>query len=396
MGAQGLEHDFDQVLSREGTNAEKVDARQKVFGRQDVIPLWVADTDFAAPQAVTDALVRRAQHPVYGYSGAPASLYQSLTDWLQQRHGWQVAREQVLLAPGVVASMAIAVEAFTQPGEGVIIQPPIYPPFASVVANAGREVVVNPLVADNGQYRMDVAHLEACARQPETTLLMLCSPHNPVGRVWQPRELEQVLDIARRHGLTVVTDEVHGDLRYPDRPRHTPLGTLAKAGDALVTVLSPGKSFNIQGMGLSAMISARDDLREQLAAVSARHPTPKNPFSLAAFEAGYRHGGRWLDAMMAYVAGNRDRVCEFLAQSLPMIVPVDPEGTYLLWLDCRKLGLDDAGLKQFFVHQAGVGLSPGLSFGQGGEGFMRLNLATPRATLEQALEQIYQAVVRQA
>ncbi|TVP60914.1 MAG: aminotransferase class I/II-fold pyridoxal phosphate-dependent enzyme, partial [Halomonadaceae bacterium] len=255
MGTQGLNTGFDQVFSREGTNAEKYDGRQRVFGRQSVIPLWLADTDFAAPRAITEALEQRARHPSYGYSQYPESLYQALIGWYQQQHHWAISRDQILLCPGVVASLEIAVGAFTKAGQGVIIQPPVYPPFASVVEKTGRRLITNPLTFDGNHYQMDLDHLDACASQPDTHLLLLCSPHNPVGRVWQRQELEQVLAIARRHNLVVLADEVHGDLIYPDRPGHRALATLTHIEDALVTAVSPGKSFNIQGMGLSALVS---------------------------------------------------------------------------------------------------------------------------------------------
>jgi len=393
VGAQGLSSLFDQVLDREGTHAEKHDARLRVFGRRSVIPLWLADTDFAAPLAITRALEQRARHPSYGYSLYPDSLFQALIHWYRQHHHWTISRDRILLSAGVVASLEVAVRAFTRAGQGVIIQPPVYPPFAAVTEKTGRRLVINPLRFDGEQYRMDFDHLEACARQPDTQLLLLCSPHNPVGRVWQRQELEQVLAIARRHGLVVLADEVHGDLIYPDRPGHTALATLANGDDGVVTAVSPGKSFNIQGMGLSSLISSRPDLHQRLAQTMTRLPEPPcNPFSVIAFETGYRQGGEWLVAMMAYVRDNRDLTMAFLGQQVPELKVMDPQGSYLLWLDCRQLLLDDAALKTFFVDQAGVGLSPGRQFGHQGSGFMRLNIATPRVTLQQALHQIHQAV----
>lgn len=384
---------FDQSFSRENTCSVKFDARKAVFGRDDVIPLWVADTDFPAPEAVTDALVNRARHPAYGYTLFPDSLYDSLIDWFRSHHRWTIDRSWIRMAPGVVPTLHAAAMAFAGEGEGVIIQPPVYPPFFSSVEKAGRRVVENPLVAREGRYEMDLAHLADCAADPSVKVLFLCSPHNPVGRVWSREELESVLEIARRHDLVVIADEIHADLVYPDRPAHHMLATLAEPDDPLLTTVAPSKTFNIPGMGLSAVVSERRDLLQQLNGVfDSLHMVQCNPFSIAAFEAGYRHGAEWRAAMMDYVRGNRDFVLGFVEQRLPEIRVTDPQGTYLLWLDCRGLGLDDPDLKRFMVEQAGVGLNPGITFGSQGSGFMRLNLGSPLAVIRQAMEQIEGAV----
>lgn len=393
MGAQDLSSPFDEVFSRENTGSVKFDARKAVFGREDVIPLWVADTDFAAPEAVTQALVRRAQHPAYGYSLFPDGLYQSLIDWFRIRHNWTIDRASIQMAPGVVPTLHAAAMAYAAEGEGIIIQPPVYPPFFSSIRKTGRRVVENPLKVRDGRYVMDLEHLEQCASQPDVRVLFLCSPHNPVGRVWRAEELEGVLDIARRHQIVVISDEIHADLGFSDRLPHTMLDTLARPDDLLLTTVAPSKTFNIPGMGLSAVVSRRKDLLAELRRVfDAADMVHCNPFSAAAFEAGYRDGGPWLDAMMAYVQSNRDRTMAFVAERIPRLGITDPDGTYLLWFDCRGLGLSDGDLKRFFVEQAGVGLNPGISFGEPGQGFMRLNLGSSWSVLEQALSQIEAAV----
>ncbi|GHD49644.1 cystathione beta-lyase [Marinobacter persicus] len=387
--------DFDQPVRREQTCSVKFDARKAVFGREDVIPAWVADMDFAAPEAVTTALKARAEHPVYGYTLFPESLYQAMIGWFSERHGWSIPRDHILMAPGVVPSLHAACLAYAGPGEGVIIQPPVYPPFFSSVRQTGREIIENPLVPDekNGQYRMDLAHLEQCAARPDARLLMLCSPHNPVGRVWSQDELEAVLAIARKHRLVIVSDEIHCDLVFPDKPAHTVLATLAGPDDALVTAVAPSKSFNMPGLGLSALVIPDPQRRKAMQQVfESMHLPQCNPFSIAGFEAGYREGGEWLDALMAYLQGNRDYVGEQVASRLPGIRVAEPDGTYLLWLDCTGLGLDDAGLKRFFVQDAGVGLNPGASFGAGGSGFMRLNIGCPRAVLAQVIDRLETAL----
>jgi cystathionine beta-lyase len=385
-----LNFDFDRIIDRNGTCSVKHDGRLTYFGTADVLPLWVADMDFAAPLAVTRALTNRAAHPVYGYSLYPESLFDALIAWLKKRHGWDVAREDILIVPGVVPSLYAAVMAFAKPGEGVIVQPPVYFPFFSAVTTNGRCLVENPLSLVNGRYSMDFDHLEQCA-QDGARLLLLCSPHNPVGRVWHHAELDQLLRLARRHDLTILSDEIHADLVYPGH-QHTVLATLATASDKLITAVAPSKTFNIPGLGLSALIVADPGLRGALHTVFASlHIGNTNPFSIAAFEAAYREGETWLDSLLSYLAGNRDFVRSYLASQLPVIRLVEPEGTYLLWLDCREMGMSDEQLREFFVKQAHVGMNPGTAFGQAGSGFMRLNIAAPRAVIIEAMARIAQA-----
>jgi cystathionine beta-lyase len=390
--------DFDHPVNRENTHAVKLDAREAVFGRADVLPVWVADMDFAAPQAVTDALSERALHPVYGYTMFPDSLYSAMHDWFRQRHQWSFQREWVLMAPGVVPSLNAACMACTDPGDEVIIQPPVYPPFFSSVRQTGRQVLENPLLAEkqedgNLYYRMNLAHLEQCAARPQAKMLLLCSPHNPIGRVWSEAELTAVLDICRRHNLVLLSDEIHCDLVFSDSHRHRMLAALARPDDQLITAIAPSKTFNVPGLGLSAMVIANSGLRQKMVDVlKSFHMPQSNPFSVTSFEAGYRHGGPWLDQLMDYLQANRDFVVNQVSQRLPGINVSAPEGTYLMWLDCRALGLDDTGLKRLFVEQAGVGMNPGVSFGANGSGFMRLNIGCPRATLEQVIERIQAAL----
>ncbi|MCL7942831.1 PatB family C-S lyase [Marinobacter sp. ATCH36] len=384
---------FDRLLRRENTCSVKFDARKAVFGREDVIPLWVADMDFPAPEAVTQALEDRARHPVYGYTLFPESLYESIIDWFKSRHGWTIKRDWLLMAPGVVPSIHAAAMAFAGKGEGIIIQPPVYPPFFSSIQKTGRVVIESPLELVDGRYQMNLEHLEACAAREDARVLLLCSPHNPVGRVWTQSELMAVLTIARRHNLVVLSDEIHCDLTYPDASAHQMLANLAREDDALVTAVAPTKTFNMPGLGLSALVVANAEHRKALKDVfDAMHMIQCNPFSIAGFEAGYRNGSQWLDQLMGYLQGNRDYVMGYVQQHLPAIKVTEPEGTYLLWLDCRALEMDDSDLKRFFVHQAGIGMNPGITFGEAGSGFMRMNIGCPRQVLETALNQIRQAL----
>lgn len=378
-------YDFDDEISRDGSASLKYDARQALFGLADVVPLWVADMDFAAPPAVTQALLARAQHPIYGYTQYPDSLYEALMTWLERRHGWQVQREWIVMCPGVVPSLYATIQALTQPIDAVIIQPPVYFPFFSAVHDTGRRLLENPLKLDGNDYTIDFAHFEACAAQ--ASMLLFCSPHNPVGRVWKQSELNSLLHIAREYHLTILSDEVHADLVYPGFKHQV----LAKLCDdfPIITAVAPSKSFNVAGLNLSALIIPHAEQRAAVSQVFSHfHISATNPFSIAAFEAAYRGGEAWLDALLLYLNETRAFVTDFVAQHLPNIHLIPTEGTYLLWLDCRALGMTDAELKQFFVQQAGVGLSQGLQFGAQGSGFMRMNIAAPRHVIHMALERI--------
>ena len=386
-----MSFDFDRPIERKGTASVKHDGREAYFGTADVLPMWVADMDFAAPEAVTRALMARAAHPVYGYTFYPDGLYQALANWLEKRHAWRIERDWVLMAPGVVPSLHAAVMAFAAPGEAVVVQPPVYFPFFSAVTDTGRKLVLNPLRLENGRYAIDFAHLEQCAAAG-ARLLLLCSPHNPVGRVWSRDELREILRIARKHGMTVLSDEIHADLVYPGQ-RHTALATLAEAGDSLLTAVAPSKTFNIPGLGLSSLIVPDPAQRAALQKVFATlHLGHSNPFSIAAFEAAYRDGEAWLEALLVYLRDNRDFAAAYLAEYLPAINLIAPEGTYLLWLDCRGLEMSDAALRDFFVRRASVGMNPGTVFGEGGSGFMRLNIGAPRQIVAEALERIRRVV----
>jgi len=381
---------YDQIIQRNSTFSFKYDARENIFGKSDVLPLWVADMDFAAPEAVRQALLERAAHPIYGYTMAPESLYESLIDWLRMRHAWEVQRESIMLCPGVVPSLHATILALTQANDAVIVQPPVYAPFLSAPKVTGRRLVLNPLKFEHGQYRFDLERLDRCGEEG-ARLLILCSPHNPVGRVWTEQELQALLEVCQRHSMTVLSDEIHADLTFPGI-RHTPLAQLAQDKVNVISAVAPSKTFNIPGLGLSAMIVPRESDRVAIAqAFDLLHVIPGNPFSIVAFEAAYREGAVWLDELLSYLVATLDFVREYIQQHLPKIKLIEPEGTYLLWLDCREMGLSDTQLKHFFVHEAGLGLSPGIMFGEQGSGFMRVNIAVPRSVIAQALENIVAA-----
>ena len=382
-----MHYDFHTVPDRRSVPGEK-------WGRyagRDILPMWVADMDFAVPPAVQQALAARAAHPVYGYTRIPERLYASLKTWLQTRHAWDVELDWIAPTPGVVPILYAAVRALTQPGEGVMVQPPVYTPFFSAVTDNDRRLILNPLREENGLYRMDFEHLEQCAEQGGK-LLLLCSPHNPVGRVWQRDELQTLLEIARKHELTIVSDEIHADLVYAPH-QHIPLASLEDFPERVITAVAPSKTFNIPGLGLAFMLAGEPELRSRVRAEFTRlHIEANNPFSLVAAEAAYTQGAPWLDALMRYLAQTQDWVLDFCAKNLPQIRALRSQGTFLMWLDCRGLGLADASLQRLLVDKAKVGLSPGTLYGQAGAGFMRLNLGAPRSQIEQAMQRIQQAL----
>lgn len=385
--------DFDFPIDRTNTDSEKFDGRQRYFGRGDIIPLWVADMDFAVPPCVSEAIYKRAQHPVLGYTLYPESLYQSVIDWFQTRHQWRIERDWILMMPGVVPSLHACCLALADEQEGVIIQPPVYFPFFSTVTNTKRRLLLNPLQQIDGNYQIDFAELDQQAA--EAKILLFCTPHNPVGRVWKSEELRQLLRIAMRHDLILVSDDIHADIIFPGH-KHTMLGTFASEPEFadfiqrnLITAVAPSKTFNIPGMGLSSLIVPDAQKRKKiLQTMELLHVSNHNPFSIVAFEAAYRDGADWLDALLQYLDGNKQFVRQFLAERIPKISANDAEGTYLLWLDCRQLQMDDHQLRDFFIHRCGVGFSAGIIFGKVGSGFMRMNLGAPRKTLQTALEAI--------
>ncbi len=390
-----MEFDFDQPLEREGTHSVKFDGRQAYFGTTDVNPMWVADMDFAVPPCVTQALLARAEHPVFGYTFYPEALYQAVIDWFKRRHHWSIEREWIVMAPGVVPSLHACCLALAEAGAGVIVQPPVYFPFFSAVTETQRQLILNPLVRVNGRYEINFAQLDEQARQAK--MIMLCTPHNPVGRVWSKAELCQLLTIAKKYNLIVLSDDIHADLVYSD-VAHTMIGTLdAEFGEFIrtnvITAVAPSKTFNIPGLGLSALIVPNAAHRAALAkAFGLLHIGNHNPFSVEAFTAAYNGGEQWLNALLAYLHQNKTKAQTYLAEQVPQIHCTDPEGTYLLWLDCSALGLSDSDLRDFFIKECRVGMNPGIVFGSEGSGFMRMNIGTRSANIQTALSQISRAV----
>lgn len=382
---------FDQGADRVNTQCEKWDDRQEVFGREDVIPLWVADMDFHCPEGVGKALVKRAQHNVFGYCKHDPGNQEAVARWMNTRHGARVEPEWVLTSPGVVDSLALSVRLMAKPGEQVVIQPPVYGPFFSVVEQSGCQLRRNRLIDTPEGYRMDFEDLEH-AFQEGARLMILCNPHNPVGRVWRQQEMDQLVQLVNRYGVTLVSDEIHSDFIYPGFEHHS-----VAARDDLeraIVCVSATKSFNLAALRISSVIIRNPELRAQFAQGLHASGMGGNLMGEVAQRAAYETGAAWMDGLVAYLDGTRKLVLEALARDFPEVSAHAPEGTYLMWLDFRRLGMDAKELASFMVHEAGIGFSGGTGFGVEGEGFMRMNIATPRRNVEQALRQLRSALDR--
>lgn len=380
------------MINRENSSCIKYDFRQEVFGRAGVIPMWVADMDFRTPSFITEALADRLKHEIFGYSYRPDAYFSSFIAWLADRHGWAVRREWTEFSPGVVPALNMCTLAYTDHGDEIIIQPPVYTPFHGAVTDHGRRLVFNNLVETPEGWMMDIEGLRRVIT-PATRMLILSNPHNPVGRAWRREELEEIVEVCHGKGMVIVSDEIHSDLVLPGY-RHIPLASISEnAASITVTCMAPSKTFNLAGFSTSSMIIPDPALMEKYRrTLVGLHLHLGNIFGNVASEAAYTHGHEWLEEMIKYVQGNVDLVTDFCREHLPQIKPVRPEATYMIWLNCRGLGLDGAGLQKFFVDKAGVGMNEGSRFGPGGEGFMRMNLACPRSVVEKALRQIEGAI----
>ncbi|MDE5876335.1 MAG: PatB family C-S lyase [Muribaculaceae bacterium] len=385
-------YNFDTEIERRGSGALKTDALGERYGNPDLIPLWVADMDFATPDFIIDALRRRLDHPVLGYTIEPADYRPAIIDWVRRRHGWELQPEWLSYIPGIVKGIGMVMNAFTEPGDKVIVQTPVYHPFSIVTRLNGRQVVENPLKElPDGGYAMDLEHLEKIA--PGCKLLILSNPHNPAGIVWDADTLRRVADICKRNGIVVISDEIHSDMALFGN-KHVPFATVSpEAASISITFGAPSKTFNIAGVVSSYSVVSDPELRRRFYSwLEANELADPTLFAPIATIAAYREGEEWLSQMLAYVEDNVRYVEDYCNRYIPEIKPLRPQASFLVWLDCRKLGLDHDSLNALFVDKAGLALNDGEMFGHGGEGHMRLNVGCPRSTLTKALGRLREAV----
>ena len=388
-------YDFDELVDRRGTCCLKWDAASRVFQSQDagLLPMWVADMDFRIAPAIARRMREQIDRTAFGYGSMSQEAYDAVINWMRERHHYEVKREWFCFTPGVVAALFFAVDAFSRPGEDVMVCPPVYGPFLKAIEHQGRNAVKVPLLRDGtGYYTFDFDGMER-AVTANTRVLMLCSPHNPVGRVWTREELERVADFALRHDLVVVDDEIHHDIVFGGH-EHIMLGRISQAiAQRSVICTAPSKTFNVAGLNTSNIFIPDEELRQRFKECAQKHHAAgPHAFSGAALIGAYGESAGWVDEMVAYIDGNHAYVNEFIAQNLPQLSIRRAEGTYLAWIDCAGLGLETEKLKRFFVEKCRLGLNAGVEYGPGGEGYMRMNLACPRAYVVEAMERIQSGV----
>lgn len=379
-------YNFDEIIDRTNSDCSKIENLKPLFGRKDIIPLWVADMDFKTPPAITESLMKRVEHGVFGYTVQSDEYFNSIINWLQRRHNWKVNKEEINYVPGVVKGFSFAIEEFTESGDSIIIQPPVYHPFRLATNALGRKVVNNSLILENGQYKMDFEGLRKIVSEKECKMLILCNPHNPGGRAWSPDELKELSNICYENNILVVSDEIHSDMALPGYT-HTPFATVSdEARNNSITLMAPSKTFNIAGIVSSFAIIPNKKIRDRYHSfIKPRGLDEGNLFAYTATIAAYNDCDDWLDKMLEYIQSNLNFVDNYLKENIPQIKAILPEASFLIWLDCRQLNLSQRELVKLFVDKAGLALNDGSIFGPGGEGFMRLNIGTSKIILEKAL-----------
>lgn len=381
-----MKYDFDQIIDRRGSGCFKYDALKMMYGRDDLLSLWVADMDFAIAPEITKALQERLQHPVLGYNLRLDPFYNALIYWMKSRFSWDIHRDWTISTPGIVPALNLAVLALTNDQDGVLIQTPVYQPFYEAVTANNRKLLTNPLICDESGYHIDWKDLES--KLQHAKMFLLCTPHNPVGRVWTLEELTAIGRLCRKYNVIIVSDDIHADLVYTGY-KHIPISSLEDFADITITCMSPSKSFNIAGLGTSVALIPNPEIRRQFNALNFKlHLYLGNSFGITAFTAAYGASEAWLDALLVYLEANRDYLCEYIEQRLPMLKVYKPESTFLVWIDFSALRMDDEQLFDLITNKARVALDPGTKFGEGGERFMRLNFGCPRTILTEALERI--------
>jgi cystathionine beta-lyase len=386
-----MNYSFDEIIDREGTACVKWDLRDKVFGNPDVLPMWVADMDFKTPDFITNAVIQRASHPVYGYSYRTEGYYTSIINWMKSHHGWTIERDWISFSPGVVPVLYMATLAFTEPGDKVLIQTPVYPPFFDAVQKNDRQLVFNPLILNKNRYEIDFEDLDR--KLPEVKMMIISNPHNPVGRVWTKDELLEIGRLCLKHKVLLISDEIHCDLVF-NAYKHIPTASLSpEISDNTITCIASSKTFNTAGLSTSNVVASNKGLREKLdKVIQSVHIDSGNLFGSVASEAAYTHGEEWHRLLIGYLESNVNIIRSFLKEKLPAIKLIEPEGTYLLWLDFRELGMPQPELVRFLIHDARLGLNDGTAFGTDGTGFMRINIGCPKSMLLEGLHRLETAL----
>ncbi|MEK5338414.1 MULTISPECIES: MalY/PatB family protein [Heyndrickxia] len=383
--------DFDTVIERKNTASVKWEQVKQVFGEEDVLPMWVADMDFNPPHEVAEAIKKRVEHEILGYAFVPDSTAEAIQAWLKKRHNWDIPPAWIAYCTGIVPAISTAIQAFTEPGDKVLLMSPVYHPFFHMVEKNGRVVANAQLKLTENRFEIDWEQVEARLKEG-AKLFLGCNPHNPGGRVWTKDELVKMADLCAQYGCLFLSDEIHSDLVYPPHV-HVPVASLGdKYRDMTITCIAPTKTFNLAGIKASAVIIPNPELRKKFKDVQAVNGTSAlNTFGIVGMEAAYRHGGEWLDALLVYLKENIDTAARFIAERLPEIRVMETEGTYLMWLDCRAYGLEEEALKDRLWKKAKLGVEIGSKFGPGGEGFIRMNIACPRKILMEGLNRLEKA-----
>ncbi len=387
-----MKYDFDEQIERRGSDCLKYDFAVERGMPEDILPLWVADMDFRTAPCITERIQKDAAFGIFGYTDSKDDYFQTLSKWYETYFNWKVEKDWLVKTPGIVFAIATAVSAFTKEGDSVLIQQPVYYPFSSVIRNNNRKLVNNELVLKEGRYEMDLEDFEKKIVQEKVKLFILCSPHNPVGRVWTEKELQRIGEICLKYDVKIVSDEIHSDFVYPGIVHHVLMTVDERFQDICIVCTAPSKTFNLAGLQVSNVWIPNPELRrifEQK--ISAVGYSEVNMLGLHACQAAYEGGREWLEQLKEYLKGNLDFVRNYLKENIPQIKLIEPEGTYLVWLDCRELGLSEKELEQFIAQKAKLWLDDGIIFGKAGEGFERVNIACPRATLKEALERLKKA-----
>ena len=386
-----MHYNFDEIIDRKGSHCVKIERMTEIWGRNDLLPLWVADMDFKTPPCIIEAIHKRLRHEVLGYTCPHEGYYDSIVGWVHRRYGMALRKEEIQFVPGIVPGINTALHALTQKGDKIIVQPPVYHPFRQVIEGTGRRVVNNPLLFKEGRFCIDFAHLNKVING--CTLLILCNPHNPGGMVWSLEEMQTLAELCAKHGVLVLSDEIHADLTLPPC-RHLPFAMAGEtAKDLSLTFMAPSKAFNMPGLVASHVLVYNEALRKKLFHYIRYNDLDLgNVFAFLGVEAAYNHGEAWLEQLLAYLQSNIDFVDGYLKGSMPKIKAMRPQASYLVFLDCRELGFaTQEALDDFFVDRAGLALNSGRLFGVEGTGFMRMNIATPKVVLQQALHQLEKA-----